>query len=70
MELKKGDHVSWHWGNATAKGKIVERFTKKVTRTIKETEVTRNATDEDPAFLIEQEDGDQVLKSGSELRKR
>ena len=69
MEFKKGDAVSWHWGNGTAKGKIVERFTEKVTRTIKGTEVTRNATDEDPAFMIEQDDGDHVLKSGSELGK-
>ena len=43
---------------------------RQVTRTIKGNEVTRNATDDDPAYLIEQEDGDRVLKSGSELTKR
>ncbi len=62
-----GDTVEWNWGSGTASGKIVERFTDKVTRTIKGTEVTRNATEDDPAYLVEQDDGDNVLKSASEL---
>ncbi|MBO6551721.1 MAG: DUF2945 domain-containing protein [Roseitalea sp.] len=66
-DIKVGDTVTWSWGDGTAKGSVTERFTDKVTRTLKGTEVTRNAGDEDPAFLIEQDDGDQVLKSGSEL---
>lgn len=67
--LKVGDKVRWHWGSGTAEGKITERFTKEVTRTIKGTEVKRNASEDAPAFLIEQEDGDRVLKSASELTK-
>lgn len=59
--------VSWDWGNGEAHGTIVDRFTSRVTRTIKGTEVTRNASNENPAYLIEQEDGDQVLKSHSEV---
>jgi len=62
-----GDEVSWKWGNGTGEGTITERFTSSVTRTISGTEVTRNATEDDPAYLIEQEDGQQVLKSSSEL---
>lgn len=69
MPFKKGDAVTWSWGSGTAGGKVVERFTKKVTRKIKGHEVTRNASEDEPAFLIEQADGDQVLKSGSELTK-
>jgi hypothetical protein len=65
--LRKGSKVEWKWGANTAHGKIAERFTSKVTRTIKGTEVTRNATQREPAYLIKQEDGDQVLKSRSEL---
>ena len=65
--LRKGSKVEWNWGGNTAHGKIVERFTKKVTRTIKGTEVTRNATQREPAYMIEQADGDHVLKSRSEL---
>jgi len=67
MALRKGSKVSWTWGAHEAHGKIVERFTAKVTRTLKGTEVTREASAKEPAFLIEQEDGDQVLKSKSEL---
>ncbi len=64
-----GDTVSWTWGSGTATGTITEAFTDTVTRTIKGTEVTRNASDEEPAYLIEQEDGDRVLKSASEIQK-
>lgn len=64
-----GTTVSWKWGQGTGSGKVRERFTSKVTRKIKGTEVTRNASDDDPAYLIEQEDGDEVLKGHSELEK-
>ena len=65
--FRKGSKVSWKWGANTAEGKIVERFTEKVTRTIKGSEVTREASSKEPAYLIEQDDGDKVLKSRSEL---
>ena len=66
----KGTKVEWDWGNGTAGGEVTEKFTKKVTRTIKGNEVTRDASDDDPAYMIEQDDGDRVLKSHSELRKK
>ena len=65
--INVGDGVCWNWGSGTATGTVTERFTERVTRTIEGTEVVRNATVEDPAFLIEQDDGSEVLKSGSEL---
>ncbi len=68
MGLRKGSKVTWTWGANTASGKIVERFTKPVKRTINGTEVKRDASAKEPAYLIEQEDGDSVLKSKSELR--
>lgn len=68
MAFRKGSKVSWTWGAHEAHGKIIERFTRRVTRTIKGTEVTRDASRKEPAYLIEQEDGDHVLKSRSELR--
>lgn len=67
MAMRKGSKVSWSWGAHTAQGRIVERFTSRVTRTIKGAEVTRAASRKEPAYLIEQEDGDKVLKSRSEL---
>ncbi len=68
-KFRKGEKVSWTWGKGTAEGKIVERFTEKVTRKIKGSEITRNASDDEPAYEIEQDDGDRVLKSESELDK-
>ena len=67
--LRKGSKVSWSWGAHQAHGRIVERFTTRVTRTMQGTKVVREASKDEPAYLIEQEDGDQVLKSGSELSR-
>ncbi|MGB5643454.1 MAG: DUF2945 domain-containing protein, partial [Gammaproteobacteria bacterium] len=36
-------------------------------KTLKGSEIVRNADADNPAYLIEQDDGDQVLKSDSEL---
>ena len=69
MTFSKGDKVSWNWGNGGATGVVTEVFTEKVSRTIKGHEITRKATRDEPAFLIEQKDGDRVLKSASELRQ-
>lgn len=67
MSFQTGDSVTWNWGNGSGTGTIKQIYTDTVTKTIKGTDVTRNATDDDPAYLIEQDDGDRVLKSGSEL---
>ncbi|WP_137111166.1 DUF2945 domain-containing protein [Rhodobacter sp. SY28-1] len=67
MTFKKGEPVTWHWGSGMATGVVTEVFTAKVTRKIKGKSITRNATSDDPAYLVKQEDGDRVLKSGSEL---
>jgi hypothetical protein len=66
-DIDIGDTVRWNWGSGTATGTVKERFTAKVTRTIGGSEITRNASDDEPAYLIEQDDGDRVLKSASEL---
>ncbi len=68
-EYPHGTRVEWSWGSGTGTGKIAKKYTEKVTRTINGTEVTRNASDDEPAYYIEQDDGDAVLKSASELSK-
>lgn len=65
----KGERVKWSWGDGSAEGKIKESFTERVSRKIKGNEVTRNADKDNPAYLIEQDDGDRVIKSHSELEK-
>jgi len=67
--IRKGTNVSWEWGQGSASGEVVEVFTGEVTRTIKGSEVTRKASEEDPAYLIKQDDGDEVLKSKSEVER-
>lgn len=68
MALRKGSKVEWDWGNGTAEGRIAETYRNKVTLTLKGAEVTRNASDGEPAYRIVQDDGDEVLKSASEVR--
>ena len=68
-KLPKGTQIKWKWGNGWGEGQVIEHFTEKVTRTIEGTEVTRNASVDEPAYLIRQEDGDRVLKSYSEIEK-
>ena len=67
MSMKVGDRVRWHWGSGTADGAVREVITEAVTRSIKGAEITRHGTPDNPALLIEQEDGDQVLKLASEV---
>lgn len=63
------DTVRWRWGSGTGTGTVRERFTSEVTRTIKGSEITRKASEDEPAYLIEQDDGDEVLKSVTEIEK-
>ena len=68
-KFRVGSKVEWDWGKGTATGKVAESFSDPVERTIKGAKVKRNADTENPAYLIDQDDGDRVLKSHSELRK-
>ncbi|MEL7738973.1 DUF2945 domain-containing protein [Citromicrobium bathyomarinum] len=65
--FQSDQYVQWDWGNGTAKGQIKERFEREVTRTLQGSEITRNGSEDDPAYLIKQDDGDEVLKLGSEI---
>jgi hypothetical protein len=67
--IRKGSTVSWTWGSGTAEGKVAEVHKDKVSRTSKGETITRNGTDDDPAYVIEQEDGTTVLKLRSELQE-
>jgi hypothetical protein len=68
-KYSKGTEVKWKWGSGFGRGKVTEQFTEKITRRISGTEVTRNASTNEPAYLIEQDDGDEVLKSHSEIEQ-
>lgn len=67
--IRTGTRVQWSYGGNTAAGNVTEVFHDKVTRSCQGNDVTRNATEADPAYLIEQDDGDRVLKSVSEVER-
>ena len=67
QNFRIGSKVTWKWGKGTGEGKITERFTDDVERKIEGAVIKRKATEEEPAYLIKQEDGGQVLKSHSEI---
>ncbi|MBV7380100.1 DUF2945 domain-containing protein [Maritimibacter dapengensis] len=69
MSVKTGDKVEWDWGNGTACGTVRSTYTKKITRKLKGSELTREGSDDNPALYIEQDDGDGVLKLASEVRR-
>lgn len=67
--MKKGDKVHWNWGKSQAEGTIKEKSEKTIIKKIKGTEVKRKASKEEPAYIIEQKDGTEVVKSESELKE-
>ncbi len=67
--MEKGTSVKWKWGQGTAYGKITEVFESPVEKTIKGKKIKRNGSSDNPAFLLEQEDGGKVLKLKSEVSK-
>lgn len=66
-KFREGQKVKWSWGTGTGTGKIEKRFERRVQRTLKGSRIVKNGTKDNPAYLIEQDDGDKVLKEGSEL---
>ena len=69
QQIRTGTEVTWKWGAGTATGRVVEVFRERVTRTLAGAEITKNASDECPAYLIEQDDGARVLKLRSEVER-
>lgn len=67
--MKKGETVNWKFGKGVAEGKVEETFTEPVEKKIKKATVKRKASKDEPAVLIKQENGNEVLKSESELKK-
>lgn len=61
--------VQWQWGQGHASAKVREVFRESVTRKLQGSEVTRNGSAGNPAYLLEQDDGDHVLKLHSELER-
>ena len=67
--IQKGTEVSWSWGNGSSTGKVTEVHHERVERTTKGETISRNGTDDNPAYVIEQDDGTTVLKLKSEVER-
>ncbi|MAS43089.1 MAG: DUF2945 domain-containing protein [Rhodobacteraceae bacterium] len=63
----KGERVTWAWGRGSGAGRVETIYTERVERVIKGTRVVRNATPDNPAYLLRLENGGEVLKAHSEL---
>ncbi|WP_348761159.1 DUF2945 domain-containing protein [uncultured Salinisphaera sp.] len=68
MARQVGETARWNWGGGEGSGKIVQIYTESVTKELQGSEITRHGEDDNPAYLIEQDDGDRVLKLDSELK--
>lgn len=67
--ITEGTKVKWNWGKGTATGKVQDIFERRIITTIKGTEVTRNGEPGNRALFIKQENGNEVLKLESEVKK-
>lgn len=56
-------------GNGRGEAEVVEHTTERIERTIKGTKQSRNGTEDNPAYVLEQSTGQTVLKLHSELER-
>lgn len=68
--IRKGSKVVWNWADWQAEGKVLETFSKEITKTIKGSKITQKWERDNKALFIEQADGDNVLKLENEVKKK
>ncbi|WDQ15354.1 DUF2945 domain-containing protein [Rhodopirellula sp. P2] len=66
-KYNEGSSVKWKWGNGYGHGTVQSSFTQKVTRKIDGSEITRDGSEENPAYYVAVDDANNVLKLESEL---
>ena len=64
-----GDRVSWQVGSRRARGQIKTKYLYTVTKRVREGAITQRGSEEDPALLIECDDGSEELRLESEVEK-
>lgn len=69
MAIRKGTKVKWNWGSNLGRGKVEETYTKKVTKHIHGTVVTRYGQKCNKVLLIRSEEGSEVLKLENEVER-
>ncbi len=66
--MKVGDTVAWKWGVGLAQGQVTAINPKRTQISSKGKLITRNGTAQNPAIIIRQATGTEVLKLASEVR--
>lgn len=69
-KYSKDTKVTWKWGKGSAEGTVKEIHEASITRKIKGSNITRKGSKDNPAYLIEQSDGQSVLKLHTELNDK
>ncbi|MGZ3691284.1 MAG: DUF2945 domain-containing protein [Pseudobdellovibrio sp.] len=67
MKFKIGDAVQWNWLGRQISGTVLKTFVSPTVVEIKNKKIKRNATAENPAYLVQSSAGNQALKLESEL---
>ena len=67
--IRKGTVVRWNWSGSSASGKILEIHRSRVTRKLNGSDITRYGSSDNPAYVIEQDDGSRVLKLRDEVER-
>ncbi|MCR9216843.1 MAG: DUF2945 domain-containing protein [bacterium] len=67
--IREGTEVKWKWGSGYATGTVQEKHEEQITRQIEGSSVSRDGTQDDPALVIKQDDGQTVLKLQSEVQR-
>jgi hypothetical protein len=65
-----GTRVHWAPSGGECVGTVKRHFTKRIVRTFKGKKVVCQGDEENPAYLIEKEDGEKLLKPHHELEPR
>ncbi len=66
---EEGSRVRWKWGEGYGHGTIQSVFTRKTVRKIDGAEVIRLGSKDDPAYYIDSDQGNNVLKLHSEIEQ-
>lgn len=63
-----GSDVQWKWMGRLIDGQVIEIYFESVAKNIKGKVIKRNASKENPAYLLQSEAGNYALKLHSELQ--
>lgn len=67
--FKVADKVQWKWLGRAILGEVKEVHSNSISKEIKGKKIKRNGSEENPAYLVQSEAGNEALKLHSELQQ-